>query len=1097
MPFKAFKIIVLLFCAVGMHSASARSTDTVLSGEKTGLAITRDTTGFRINHMSPVNTRVNNQIWSVKESALGWVFFAEEEGILAVRGRDSRLITTPNASTVRSLAVQTKGDSEVLYYGEQGDFGFVEIDSSGTGLARSLKHLVPDSIDFGDIWNAHVVNDQVFFQSRSFIFRLSSDEIAYWQSENGYHNTFQVEDRYFVREFGVGLKEFNGVDFALVRGGEILKGDLVSGITKQSNGDLHVWTQNQGIMVLDKSGELSSKTRYSTELQIIAERFRLYSTKRLDRYRHVIATLGAGLLVVDSDGEILKRLTRESGFPDDSQNYLHPSRFGGLWVGLDNEGVAYLDNDLVRVAYNSDNGLSGYINDLDMVGGHIYVSTGAGVFRSSLPTEHFASEKFFYSKGAKNEDFEAVTNLPIVWALQEWNGRIVLASESGVYVGSALAPEIDFKPCWYEGKENGALPLQAFSLLLEEGQKEGFVGLQNGLAKIVLVSGQCVLERIDLGLEDFEVRSIALQGTTLWLGTAISGFIAVENFGAVGHSWDVFQSVSHQPGRNDVINWSGRMFGYNSSGIFDLSVEDGNVLVSSVNGPASVIDDISVLTHSLDGTGWVVTRDHTLMLGLRYGQLEVLFEPDALDLTKSSTSSILVDSTKVVWFNNGSELLRYDRRYDVPGSKVFHAHISRVSVASTGQVLFDGFYPSDQGGIAMVQETRMIPSLDFESRSLEFQFSATEFIDPEAVQYRFRVDGSDIDWTEWEFEVEAMISSLSEGSYTLEVQAMDEIGRLSSTASYSFVILPPWYRSMWAYLAYLVLGVSSLISSRKYLQMRRAHKMAAEQAKELEREREVVKKLSEANDRLKQANKLKDEFLATTSHELRTPLTAILGFTSVLKDEIPRDAEYREFLDIIEDSGSRLMDTLNSLLDLAKLRAGIMDINMESMDLFQTTFQEIVRLQDAAAKKGLRLRVRRPEKTLYVEADMHGFHRVIHNLVGNAIKFTDEGSVEIWFEEHRDRVDIHVTDTGIGIEEQFLPDLFNAFIQESDGLARTYEGTGLGLAITSGIVHLMNASIRVNSTKGEGSDFIVSLRKVDGPRRQPRRMPGMGNRANA
>ena len=247
----------------------------------------------------------------------------------------------------------------------------------------------------------------------------------------------------------------------------------------------------------------------------------------------------------------------------------------------------------------------------------------------------------------------------------------------------------------------------------------------------------------------------------------------------------------------------------------------------------------------------------------------------------------------------------------------------------------------------------------------------------------------------------------------------------------------------------------------------------------IEQRQQLISELEEANRRLSNANRMKDEFLATTSHELRTPLTAILGFTSVLKEEIPEDANYREFLDIIEDSGDHLMETLNSLLDLAKLRAGMFEINMEEIDLFHLAFQEVVELQNAAHKKGIQLKVRRPESTLCAMSDVHGLSRIISNLVRNAIKFTDYGSVEVWFEENNSVVELHVSDTGIGIEEQMIPTLFTAFKQGSEGPNRKYSGSGLGLAITSGIVHLLEASIRVESTVGEGSDFIVTLPKVD------------------
>ena len=274
--------------------------------------------------------------------------------------------------------------------------------------------------------------------------------------------------------------------------------------------------------------------------------------------------------------------------------------------------------------------------------------------------------------------------------------------------------------------------------------------------------------------------------------------------------------------------------------------------------------------------------------------------------------------------------------------------------------------------------------------------------------------------------------------------------------------------------------------------MVRAHRLAEEQAKDLDKEREFNKVLQEANDRLIKANKLKDEFLATTSHELRTPLTSILGFTAVLKDEIPENAEYREFLDIIEDSGTRLMETLNSLLDLAKLRAGMMDVNLEICDIYYQCRDGISGLQATAKRQGLALSMEKPKEALYVDLDVLGFLRIIYNLVGNAIKFTEEGSVKIRIEGEEDLVHIRVIDTGIGIDAEFLPKLFDEFVQESDGASRTHEGFGLGLAITARLVRLMSGTISVESIKGEGSVFTVTLPRQPAPIGRPMRMRGFG-----
>jgi len=1098
LSYRSFCFFAVLIASM-LNSAEARHIFFVGGAKHVShVDVRSDTSGVRINHMSPTETPVNNQIWSIQESELGWAFFAEEEGILALRGDEWELITTPNASTVRSLAIHHSSKGETLYYGEQDDFGYVHIDSVGIGKAVSLKTLVPDSLSFGNVWNVHAVGEEILFQSRNHLFILKDKKIEVIQSESGFHNAFSIYDNYLIREFGDGLSVYRNGDLRHVDTGGILEKDLIAGITSAKEEIALIWTQSSGVLELNLSDmSVNSGFPYHNSLKEISDDFRLYNAVRLDSDRVVVATLGGGLLVVNNTGRLLKRLTRNSGFPDDSQNYLHVSRYGGLWVGLDNEGVAYLDSDIVRLSYSSRNGITGYINDLDLIDGSLVVSTGSGVYKSISSESVFAGDNFFYSTTAPVPQFSRVNTTPIIWNTTTSGRFIYSASESGLVRSERAQPGRE-ELCSILDSGGETLPIQAFSLLDVPSASAVLVGMSDGLGVVKDSQGPCLVTRIKLGDDEVEVRSIEILEDQVWIGTAFHGLMMVPLDDLGRETRTVKLSRDHPPGRNDVVKWGNRLFGYSSFGIYDIDVVSDVIHWSRINGPLQAIDDISVVEFVADSEGWIVTRDSVINAKLVHGQLEEVKTPSALIFEKSSTSSILEDSTGVVWFNNGSELIRYDPRYDVEDHKVFNAQISSVKRASDGELLFGGFYRADDGGIASEQPEWAIPTLDYDSRNLTFRFAATEFINPKGVQFRYRIDGSEeSEWSEWSDEREAMTASIDEGAYAIVVQAKDEIGRMSTTASYQFVILPPWYRTIWAYLAYLILAATAMGSGQKYVHMRRAHKLAAEQKKELEREREVVKKLSEANDRLMQANKLKDEFLATTSHELRTPLTAILGFTSVLKEEIPQDADYREFLDIIEDSGSRLMDTLNSLLDLAKLRAGILEINMEDLDLYQVCFQEIVQLQTAAQKKGLKLKVRRPDQPIHARADVYGLNRILHNLVGNAVKFTDEGSIEVWFKENADSIDLHVTDTGIGIDAEFLPELFNAFIQESDGLSRTHEGTGLGLAITSGIASLMDASIRVESSKGEGSDFVVTLKKAEVSRQRPRRFAGMGNTASA
>jgi len=229
-----------------------------------------------------------------------------------------------------------------------------------------------------------------------------------------------------------------------------------------------------------------------------------------------------------------------------------------------------------------------------------------------------------------------------------------------------------------------------------------------------------------------------------------------------------------------------------------------------------------------------------------------------------------------------------------------------------------------------------------------------------------------------------------------------------------------------------------------------------------------------ARERAEDAARLKSAFLANMSHEIRTPLTAIIGFSEVLGEEVPE--AQREYVRIIESSARRLYSTLNSVLDLAQLEGRALRLRPEPLDLAAEAAAAAGALLPLAVRKGLRLTLDVPDTPVPAVVDRGALTRVIDNLVGNAVKFTEHGGVTVAVAADEDGTAVlRVHDTGIGIEASFIPHLFDEFRQASQGYDRSHEGNGLGLAITKRLVELSGGTVAVESRVGEGTTFIVRL----------------------
>ena len=227
--------------------------------------------------------------------------------------------------------------------------------------------------------------------------------------------------------------------------------------------------------------------------------------------------------------------------------------------------------------------------------------------------------------------------------------------------------------------------------------------------------------------------------------------------------------------------------------------------------------------------------------------------------------------------------------------------------------------------------------------------------------------------------------------------------------------------------------------------------------------------------RAEEMNRLKSAFLANMSHEIRTPLTGIIGFASILAQRLP--GKEQDFAQRIGRGGQRLMDTLEAVLSLSQLEARGAELQLEALPVAREVRQIASLLEHQVREKNLSFSFTAQPGTEEARArlDRGALNSILHNLIGNAIKFTDQGAIDVTVETDAEHAYVRVEDTGPGIDEAFVPRLFDAFQQESSGWNRSHEGTGLGLSIAKRLAEQMRGTITAQSEKGQGSCFTVQL----------------------
>jgi signal transduction histidine kinase/DNA-binding NarL/FixJ family response regulator len=259
------------------------------------------------------------------------------------------------------------------------------------------------------------------------------------------------------------------------------------------------------------------------------------------------------------------------------------------------------------------------------------------------------------------------------------------------------------------------------------------------------------------------------------------------------------------------------------------------------------------------------------------------------------------------------------------------------------------------------------------------------------------------------------------------------------------------------------------------------------QTRTLELEEEVSQRKQAQEELLKakhvaeEASRAKSTFLANMSHELRTPLNAIIGYSEMLEEEArdTQDPDHIGDLQKIQFAGKHLLSLINDVLDLSKIEAGKMPLHLETFDIHLMVDEIITTLQPALEKNKNKLRVRMADEISTMRADVTKVRQILFNLLSNACKFTDHGTIGLdvdrKLENGQDWIRFQVTDTGIGIAPKQRENLFKEFAQADTSIARKYGGTGLGLAISYKFVQLMKGRIGVESELGRGATFTAEL----------------------
>ncbi|MBI4929502.1 MAG: SpoIIE family protein phosphatase [Bacteroidetes bacterium] len=774
---------------------------------------------YPLYNYSTKEYRALPQNWAIIQDKRGVMYFGNNQGILEYDGVSWRMIKVNNESNIRSYAIDDKGK---IFLGALGEFGYMSPDSLGNMRYVSLlPHVDKNDLDFSDIWCTQSAKDGIYFQSDNKIFRWDGKNMKVWNAEKSFHRIFYVNGHLFVREREVGLLEIEGDNLTLLKGGETFAEESVYAMIpfpgKIDNGtssNILLCTKKKGLYILKPSlkntyeGASFVLESFPTQVDpFLLENLSYHLLKTEVGYS--VATVTKGAVIIDAEGNLVSFLNKDIGLQDETIYSQYVDASGNLWLATSN-GISRVAIKSPVTHFTDKNGPGGTVQSIIRHNNTLYVTTVQGVYSlnpGNVINGNALSPASFEKIPSINEE---------CWDLYSFKSgnysTLLAASNGSIYSIDAqkrISPLFPYGP-W-------VLHCSNFD------SSRIFLGLNNGFASIYWNGTKWIDEGSILEIKE-SVRSINEdKDGNVWLGHD-NGTIKVS-----------FKNHQHAARKNNDTQ-SYRYVKYSSSaGLPDGSVEledvNGEILFFTAKGIYSMKDekfspDTAFGSQFSDGTHQVYrvavdnqsgkiwmetyyTEKNKFEFGFlkknKNGGYDWITNP-FLTYSDEIIHVIFHDGNGITWFGGAAGLFRYDANEDVNESQPFTSIIRKVTIGKDSTI-FNGTSFDSSKITSLLQNQLLKYELPFANNSIIFEFSALDFINEGAEQFQYFLEGFDKEWSNFKHETKAVYTNLPEGSYSFHVKAKNVFNKESSEAIYEFVILPPWYRTWWAYVLYVLSSI--------------------------------------------------------------------------------------------------------------------------------------------------------------------------------------------------------------------------------------------------------------------------------------------------
>lgn len=919
-----------------------------------------------------------SQNWGIAQDKNGILYFANNQGLLTFDGAFWRKYSLPNKTIVRSVAI---GEDNRIYVGGQTEFGYFSPDKKGELFYTSLMPLVSEKgKDFTDVWNICLYENKVFFRAYRKVFEYDNKAITI---HDGVHWNFlgtSSNNLLLGFEYNKGMVKYkNGQWVAAAKNSQFATGINIKAALAIGRDSTLLATLTNGLYILHRDSifPFVSKDINSFSGQNV------YGATLLDKDRIAVITNLSGCIIINKRGQFVQRISKREGIQNNNVLSMLLDRDKNLWLGLDNGiDLVLYSNAIQQIFPEVDDQNAGYASILHK--NKLYLGLASGAYQVSLGDKKdisYTNGAFELVKGSKGQ----------VWNFSIVQDKLLIGHNAGAFVveddnATALDAKTgfwDFQPVKISGAGHAML-----------------AGTYNGINFYDVQSNVFSNPKVHAHFES--ARFVVQHGNTIWVAHPYLGLYQVryngkgEPFVTPYKDKKKILSVNH----NKLFQVGSKMMLVSDNGIYEYNDQQQDFVLSASLQKALNLSTVNFLKEDQYGNIWFSSDKKIGVLDKSTSQHKIVFIPELNNKIQADgfENITVIDSNNVVIAGEkGFYHLNYAQykksRYPL------RVLISQVKSITTDSLFYGGY-----------SRLSALPPISYTYNSLHFETSTTLFGQENTIEYSYYLEGFDKDWSEWTKKTEKDYTNIPHGAYVLKVKCRNNFDNESPVGSFSFTILPPWYRTWWAYAVYALVvgGVLYLFYKRQQKKYKRQQQTKLQEQRrkydEEQKRLQMLHQLTLSENEKKIAQLQKEKLQAEIEHKNSELASSAMNLVhkaeilSKLKDDLlqfkesaPIEKGAREFQKIIKvidgeldhtqewEQFARHFDNVHSNY-LKKLKESFPDLTTSELKLaaylrLNLSTKEIAQLLNISVRgvETSRYRLRKKLGLTNEDANLYGF----------------------------------------------------------------------------------------------------------------------------